>query len=56
MRWISALQKCLRRGAAIGRDYRYFMEEASVVVPEIENKDQKYRNWIMAALAAGKIS
>lgn len=53
---ISALQKCLRRGAEIGRDYRYFMEEASVVVPEIANMDQKYRDWIMAALAAGKIS
>ncbi|MHB1103654.1 MAG: hypothetical protein ACYC0C_12965 [Devosia sp.] len=40
----------------MGRDYRYFMEEASKVVPEIANKDQKYRDWITAALAAGKIS
>jgi hypothetical protein len=44
------------RGEAMGRDYRYFMEEASQVLPEIANKDQKYRDWIMAALAAGKIS
>lgn len=47
---ISVLQKCLRR------DDRYFVEEASKVVPEIAEKDQKYRDWIMAPLAAGKIS
>lgn len=51
-----ALDMHTGRGEAMGRDYRYFMEEASVVVPEIANKDQKYREWIMAALAAGKIS
>lgn len=44
------------RGEAMGRDYRYFMEEASRVVPEIEGKDQTYRNWILAALDAGKLS
>jgi hypothetical protein len=42
-------------GQQKGRDYRHFMEEASTVVPEIENKDQTYRNWILAALDAGKL-
>ena len=26
------------------------------VVPEIENKDQTYRDWILAALKAGKLT
>ncbi|WP_338723316.1 AAA family ATPase [Devosia sp. XK-2] len=43
-------------GQRQGRDYRYFMEEASKVVPEIPDKDQRYRDWIMAALDAGKLS
>lgn len=45
-----------RRGEEMGRDYRYFMEEASKVVPEIENKDQTYRNWILAALKDGRLT
>jgi replication-associated recombination protein RarA len=44
------------RGEAMGRDYRFFMEEASKVIPEIVDKDQTYRNWIIAALDAGKLS
>ena len=44
------------RGEAMGRDYLYFMNEASKVVPEIEDKDQTYRDWILAALKAGKLS
>ena len=44
------------RGEAMGRDYLYFMNEASKVVPEIEDKDQRYRDWILAALKAGKLS
>ena len=44
------------RGEAMGRDYLYFMTEASKVSPEIENKDQTYRNWILAALKAGKLT
>ena len=40
----------------MGRDYRFFMEEASRVIPEIEGKDQRYRDWIMAALDAGKLT
>lgn len=44
------------RGEAMGRDYLYFMSEASKVSPEIENKDQTYRDWILAALKAGKLT
>jgi ATPase related to the helicase subunit of the Holliday junction resolvase len=43
-------------GQQAGRDYRFFMEEASRVIPEIPDKDQRYRDWIMAALAAGKLT
>lgn len=43
------------RGEATGRDYRYFMEEASKVSPEIEGRETKYREWILAALDAGKL-
>ena len=45
-----------QRGEQMGRDYLYFMTEASKVSPEIENKDQKYRDWILAALKAGKLT
>jgi replication-associated recombination protein RarA len=51
-----ALDMHTRRGAEMGRDYRWFMEEASKVSPEIPNKEQKYRQWILDALAAGKLS
>ena len=44
------------RGEAMGRDYRYFMEEASKVVPEVEGRETKYREWILAALDAGKLT
>jgi len=44
------------RGEAMGRDYRYFMEEASRVSPELEGRETKYRQWIIAALDAGKLS
>lgn len=43
-------------GQALGRDYRFFMEEASKVIPEINDKDERYRDWILAALAAGKLT
>ncbi|UJW84993.1 AAA family ATPase [Devosia sp. SL43] len=43
-------------GQKMGRDYRFFMEEASRVVPEMPNKEQRYRDWIMAALADGRLS
>jgi len=43
------------RGEAMGRDYRYFMEEASQVSPESEERETKYREWILAALDAGKL-
>lgn len=43
-------------GQAMGRDYRFFMEEASRVIPEVPDKDQRYRDWIIAALDAGKLT
>jgi hypothetical protein len=42
-------------GQQMGRDYRQFMDEASRVIPEIASKDQRYRDWILAALDAGKL-
>lgn len=51
-----ALDMHTRRGAEMGRDYRWFMQEASRVVPEISGKEQKYRDWILKALDAGKLS
>ncbi|MGJ8583355.1 MAG: AAA family ATPase [Marinosulfonomonas sp.] len=50
-----ALDMHTMRGQAMGRDYRFFMEEASQVVPEIKDKDQTYRNWILTALKDGKL-
>jgi replication-associated recombination protein RarA len=51
-----ALDMHTRRGQEMGRDYRYFIEEASRVAPQIEDREEKYRNWILAALDAGKLS
>ena len=51
-----ALDMHTRRGQVMGRDYRFFMEEASQVTPEINDKDQRYRDWILAALDAGKLT
>jgi replication-associated recombination protein RarA len=45
-----------RAGQEMGRDYRHFIEHASTVVPEIPGKDQTYRDWIVAALDAGKLT
>jgi len=50
-----ALDMHTRRGQEMGRDYLFFMREASKVVPEIAGKDQRYHDWILAALAAGKL-
>jgi replication-associated recombination protein RarA len=44
------------RGEAMGRDYRYFMEQASKVVPESATRETKYREWILKALDEGKLS
>jgi replication-associated recombination protein RarA len=52
----AALDMHTRRGQEMGRDYRWFVEEASRVVPEIAEKDQTYRRWIIKALDAGKLS
>ncbi|MGV8954424.1 MAG: AAA family ATPase [Cypionkella sp.] len=51
-----ALDMHTRRGQEMGRDYRFFMEEASKVTPEINDKDQRYRDWILAALDEGKLT
>jgi replication-associated recombination protein RarA len=45
-----------RAGQEMGRDYRHFVEEASKVTPASEAADRRYRDWIVAALDAGKIS
>ena len=51
-----ALDMHTGRGQEMGRDYRFFMEEASRVMPEINDKDQTYRDWIIKALDEGRIS
>lgn len=51
-----ALDMHTRRGAEMGRDYRWFIDEASKVSPQIANRDETYRNWIIEALKAGKLS
>lgn len=51
-----ALDMHTSRGQRMGRDYRFFMEEASRVTPEINDKDQRYRDWIIKALDEGKLS
>lgn len=51
-----ALDMHTRRGQEMGRDYLFFMSEASKVVPEIKDKDQKYKQWILKALADGRLT
>ena len=51
-----ALDMHTGRGQQMGRDYRWFVNEASRVIPELPEKDQKYRQWIIDALNAGKLS
>ena len=51
-----ALDMHTRRGQEMGRDYRFFMEEASRVTPEINDRDQRYRDWILHALDEGRLS
>lgn len=51
-----ALDMHTRRGKEMGRDYRWFVEEASRVIPEIPDKDQTYRRWIVEALDKGRLS
>ncbi len=50
-----ALDMHTRRGQEMGRDYRYFMEEASKVSPESPARDETWRRWIMAALDDGRL-
>lgn len=51
-----ALDMHTRRGAEMGRDYLWFVQEASRVNPEIADREQKYRDWILDALKTGKIA
>ena len=51
-----ALDMHTLRGQKMGRDYRFFMEEASRVIPEINDKDQRYRDWIIKALDEGRLT
>jgi replication-associated recombination protein RarA len=51
-----ALDMHTGRGQAMGRDYRFFMEEASKVTPEINDKDQRFRDWIIKALDEGRLT
>lgn len=51
----AALDMHTRQGQQMGRDYRFFMEEASRVSPLANTNDPRWRDWIMAALDAGKL-
>lgn len=51
-----ALDMHTLKGQQMGRDYRFFMEEASKVIPEKADKDLTWKNWILAALDAGKLT
>lgn len=51
-----ALDMHTLRGQQMGRDYRFFMEEASRVMPEVSDKEQKYRDWIIKALDEGRLT
>jgi replication-associated recombination protein RarA len=52
----AALDMHTRRGQEMGRDYRFFMEEASRVEPEMKGRDHTWRNWILEALGKGKLT
>jgi replication-associated recombination protein RarA len=52
----AALDMHTRRGQELGRDYRFFMEEASRVEPEIDKRDLTWRSWILKALDEGKLT
>lgn len=51
-----ALDMHTLRGQRMGRDYRFFMDEASRVMPEMNDKDQRYRDWIIKALDEGRLT
>lgn len=50
-----ALDMHTKRGQEMGRDYRYFLEEASRVVPMAPEVETRWRKWLIAALDAGKL-
>ena len=51
-----ALDMHTLRGQKMGRDYRFFMEEASRVMPAVNDREQKYRDWIIQALDEGRLT
>ncbi|PPE79169.1 AAA family ATPase [Kaistia algarum] len=51
-----ALDMHTRRGQEMGRDYAFFMNEASKVVPASNAADPKYREWILTALNDGRLT
>lgn len=51
-----ALDMHTRAGQAKGRDYRFFMEEASKVIPEKPDRDTRWRRWILEQLDEGKLT
>jgi replication-associated recombination protein RarA len=51
-----ALDMHTLKGQQMGRDYRFFMEEASRVANEIPNRETKYREWIIKALDDGRLT
>jgi replication-associated recombination protein RarA len=50
-----ALDMHTRRGQELKRDYRWFLEEASRVSPEMPGRDATYRQWLLDAIAGGRI-
>lgn len=52
----AALDMHTRRGQAMGRGYRFFMEEASRVDREAPERDPTWRDWILQALDRGGLS
>jgi len=51
-----ALDMHTSRGQQMGRNFRHFIEEASKVAPLSPTNDPKWRDWIIAALDAGKLT
>ena len=45
-----------RAGQDMGRDYRFFIEQASKVVPELPDHETRWRDWIVKALNQGKLT
>lgn len=51
-----ALDMHTLKGQEMGRDYAFFMHEASKVTPEKPDQPKKYRDWIVQALNDGRLT